>query len=62
MNPKNHKAWLEHWANSLQRAISDCVANPPASEDDHRWRWMVNCAKLAHNRAVKAYPRLKQKA
>lgn len=62
MDPKDHKAWLAHWSASLLRAIADCTENPPTSEDDFRWRWMVNCARLAHSRAVKAYPRLKQKA
>lgn len=63
MDPKDHKVWVEFWGNKLVRAIADAIANPPADgQEDFRLRWVINCARLTHSRAVKAHPRLKRGA
>lgn len=61
-NPRDHRAWLAHWSASLVKAIADAIANPPAvgQAEDFRLQWAVHCARLAHRRAIKAHPRLKQ--
>lgn len=62
MDPKNHKAWLEHWSTQLVRAVADAIVNPPTADqhEDFRLQWAVHCARLAHSRALKAHPRLKK--
>ena len=59
-DPKDHKAWLAHWASQLGPAIAEaCAYRPSAGELDHRLLYAMQCARSAHARAMKAHPRLK---
>ena len=56
-DPRDHAGWLAHWSDQLVRTIRDAVAHP---ECEFRLAYAVNCARIAHSRACKAYPRLKE--
>ncbi len=54
-NTRDHAAWLAYWGEQLTRAIADAIANG----GDFRIAYAVNCARIAHGRALKVKPRLK---
>ncbi len=59
LDGRDHKAWLEYWGTQLVGAIANAVAPAEESTADYRLNYAVNCAKIAHRRALKVKPALK---
>lgn len=59
-NPRDHKAWLAYWRDQLVNAIADAVQHPDFNTEDFRLNYAVHCARIAHGRALKAHPKLKE--
>jgi hypothetical protein len=58
-NTRDHKGWLAYWGEQLVAAIADAASHPP---DGFRENYAVNCARIAHGRALKAKPSLRGEA
>lgn len=57
-DPRDHEAWLAYWGEQAVAAIRRAIAQPDFVYEDHRLRYAINCARIAHHRALKVRPGL----
>lgn len=59
-NQRDHLAWLHYWADQLARALNDATTDQNPVTAAFSLNYAVNCARIAHGRAMKAKPGLRK--
>lgn len=60
MNPSDHRAWVEYWADQGVKALREALVGRHPGVEDYALENAVRYLRCAHSRAMKAYPRLKE--